>query len=127
MWSMECSHLLSSPSQAAWAKKDLQTPGRHALTQTKETLYSVVMGWLRCCLNFALLHSAGLCIRGTQSSFNHPESDSDFCGGPDRGSVQSSLPQLQTGMCCLIHLLFLYVQPVTKSIRTSADELEEER
>jgi len=30
--------------------------------------YSVVMGWLRCCLSFSLLHSAIQCIRGAHSS-----------------------------------------------------------
>ena len=36
------------------------------------------MGWLRCCLNFALLHSAILCIRGSRSSKHHPFQDTDI-------------------------------------------------
>ena len=30
--------------------------------------YSVVLGWLRCCLGFSLLRSAIQCIRGARSS-----------------------------------------------------------
>ena len=30
--------------------------------------YSTVMGWLRCWLSFAILRSAIMCIRGSQSS-----------------------------------------------------------
>ena len=34
--------------------------------------YSVVMGWIRCRLPFAILRSAILCIRGSRSSRHHP-------------------------------------------------------
>ena len=34
--------------------------------------YSVTMSWLRCCLNFALLRSAILCIWDSRSSKHHP-------------------------------------------------------
>ena len=39
-----------------------------SLSRKRDKPYSVTMGWLRCCLNFALLHSAILCIRGSRSS-----------------------------------------------------------
>lgn len=34
--------------------------------------YSETIRWLRCRLNFSLLRSAIMCIRGARSSFNHP-------------------------------------------------------
>ena len=34
--------------------------------------YSVVMGWIRCRLSFAILRSAILCIRGSRSSRHRP-------------------------------------------------------
>ena len=42
------------------------------LSHKQEKLYSVVMGWLRCRLSFAILRSAIMCTRGTRSSFDHP-------------------------------------------------------
>ena len=33
--------------------------------------YCVVMGWIRCCLSFSLLHSAIACIHGARSSLGH--------------------------------------------------------
>ena len=45
------------------------------LSIKREEHYSVVMGWLRCRLSFALLRSAILCIRGGQSSRGHPVKD----------------------------------------------------
>ena len=38
--------------------------------------HSLVMGWLRCILSFALLRSAILCIHGTRSFQHHPWIDS---------------------------------------------------
>ena len=34
--------------------------------------YSSTINWLRCCLSFALLRSAVLCIRGSRSSVHNP-------------------------------------------------------
>ena len=43
------------------------------LLSTKHSLsYGVVMGWLRCKLNFFLLRSAIMCIRGARSSLRCP-------------------------------------------------------
>ena len=39
------------------------------LSRTQERPYSVVMGWMRCRLSFAILRSAIMCIRGTRSTF----------------------------------------------------------
>ena len=33
--------------------------------------YAVVLGWIRCCLSFCLLHSTIQCIRGARSSEGH--------------------------------------------------------
>ena len=33
----------------------------------REQPYSVVMGWLQCCLSFSLLRSAIMCLRGSRS------------------------------------------------------------
>ena len=41
------------------------------LSRKRDLPYSVTMGWLRCCLNFAMLRSAILCIRGSRSSKRH--------------------------------------------------------
>ena len=39
-----------------------------SLARKRDKPYSVTMGWLRCCLNFVLLRSAILCIKGSRSS-----------------------------------------------------------
>ena len=47
--------------------------------------YSVVLGWLRCCLGFSLLHSAIQCIRGARSSigtYTRAPPPMDFEGSP---------------------------------------------
>ena len=45
------------------------------LAQKREMQYSILMGWLRCKLGFAILRSAVLCIRGSRSSRHHPIKD----------------------------------------------------
>ena len=45
------------------------------LAQKKEMQYSILMGWLRCKISFAILRSAVMCIRGSRSSKNHPIKD----------------------------------------------------
>jgi len=35
------------------------------ISRKEQKAYSVVMGWIRCCLSFAILRSAILCIRGS--------------------------------------------------------------
>ena len=42
------------------------------LSRKEQKQYSVVMGWIRCRLSFAILHSAILCIRGSRSSRHRP-------------------------------------------------------
>ena len=37
------------------------------LSARREQPYSMVMGWLRCCLSFSLLRSAVMCLRGSRS------------------------------------------------------------
>lgn len=34
--------------------------------------YSITMGMIRCQISFSLLHSAIICLRGSRSSFYHP-------------------------------------------------------
>ena len=43
----------------------------HQLSNKWGDDYSVVMGWLRCCLSFSLLRSSIQCIRGARSSIGH--------------------------------------------------------
>ena len=47
----------------------------------------VYMGWLRCCLNFALLRSAILCIRGSRSSKHHPYHEANINLAPEEGRL----------------------------------------
>ena len=42
------------------------------LSRKQDKQYSIVMGWIRCRLSFAILRSAILCIRGSRSSRHHP-------------------------------------------------------
>ena len=48
------------------------------LSHKQEKPYSVVMGWLRCRLSFAILRSAIMCIRGTRSSFGRPVNEGNL-------------------------------------------------
>ena len=54
--------------------------------------YSVVMGWLRCCLSFAILRSAILCLRGTRSSFGQPINEVNLTLATEEGQVQPEHP-----------------------------------
>ena len=40
--------------------------------------FSIVMGWLRCWLSFAILRSAIMCIRGSQSFCHRPIHEEDI-------------------------------------------------
>ena len=44
----------------------------HLLNEKWSSPYSVVMGRLRCSLEFSLLHSSVMCIRGSRSRSRHP-------------------------------------------------------
>ena len=57
------------------------------LSRKRDKPYSVKMGWLRCCLNFALLRSAILCIRGSRSSQHHPFQESNITLATVEGRV----------------------------------------
>jgi hypothetical protein len=51
-----------------------------ALSTKKDVAKSVVSGWLRCRLSFALLRTTLLCVRGTRSRrFGLPESNIELC------------------------------------------------
>ena len=45
------------------------------LSRKQDKQYSLVMGWIRCRLSFAILRSAILCIRGSRSSRHRPVSE----------------------------------------------------
>ena len=49
--------------------------------------YSVVMGWIRCRLSFAILHSAILCIRGSRSSRHRPVHELNIALATSEGRV----------------------------------------
>ena len=40
----------------------------HLLSAKRNSPYSLVMGWLRCCLGFSLVHSSVRCLRGSRSN-----------------------------------------------------------
>ena len=48
------------------------------LSTKRDMPYSRTMGWLRCRLNFALLRSAILCIRGSRSTRKNPLLETDI-------------------------------------------------
>ena len=60
-----------------------------SLSRKRDKTYSVTMGWLRCCLNFALLRSAILCIRGSRSSRHYPLQESNITLSTLEGRVAS--------------------------------------
>ena len=43
------------------------------ISEKLEKPYSKTMQWIRCRLNFSLLHSAIMCLRGSRSSRHHPD------------------------------------------------------
>ena len=53
--------------------------------------YSVIMGWLRCRLSFAILRSAILCIRGSRSSHHRPINELNISLAASEGRVPSVL------------------------------------
>ena len=57
------------------------------LSRKQEKPYSMVMGWLRFRLSFAILRSALLCVRGTRSSFGRPVSEEDLTLAFTEGQV----------------------------------------
>ena len=57
------------------------------LSHKQEKPYSMVMGWLRCRLSFAILRSAIMCIRGTRSSFGRPVNKEDLTLASTEGQV----------------------------------------
>ena len=57
------------------------------LSHKQEKPYSMVMGWLRCRLSFAILCSAIMCIRGTRSSFGRPVNEEDLTLAFTEGQV----------------------------------------
>eukprot|EP00731_Ephydatia_muelleri_P016081 Em0009g505a len=42
------------------------------LSDKQDKAYSLIMGWLRCRLSFAILHSAIMCLRRSRSSYYNP-------------------------------------------------------
>ena len=42
------------------------------LSDKQDKAYSLIMGWLRCRLSFAILRSAIMCLRESRSSYHHP-------------------------------------------------------
>ncbi len=53
--------------------------------------YSVVMGWIRCRLSFAILRSAILSIRGSRSSRHHPVHELNIELASSEGRVPSDI------------------------------------
>ena len=57
------------------------------LAHQQDRPYSVVMGWLRCRLSFAILRSAILCLRGTRSAFGRPVNELNLTLATEEGRV----------------------------------------
>ena len=53
--------------------------------------YSVIMGWIRCRLSFAILRSAILCIRGSRSSRHRPVHELNISLAASEGRVPSDM------------------------------------
>ena len=49
--------------------------------------YSMVMGWLRCRISFAVLRCSIMCIRGSRSSFHRPANNSNIVLAATEGRV----------------------------------------
>ncbi len=56
------------------------------LSRKQERPYSVVMGWVRCRLSFAIIRSA---IRGTRSTFGRPIYEGDLTLAAAEGRTPS--------------------------------------
>ena len=61
------------------------------LSRKQDKQYSLVMGWVRCRLSFAILRSAILCIRGSRSSRHRPVSELNIELAAAEGHVPSDM------------------------------------
>ena len=57
------------------------------IAQKRNHHYSMVMGWLRCRLSFAVLRCSVMCIRGSRSSFPRPVNSSNISLAATEGRV----------------------------------------
>ena len=62
------------------------------IAQKQKKHYAGVMGWLRCRLSFAIVHSAILWIRGSRSSFHCPMCNTNIDLAVSEGHVPSLTP-----------------------------------
>ena len=61
------------------------------ISRKEQKQYSVVMGWIRCRLSFAILCSAILCIRGSRSSHHRPKHELNITLATSEGRVPSAV------------------------------------
>ena len=61
------------------------------ISRKEQKQYSVVMGWIRCRLSFAILRSAILCIRGSRSSHHRPKHELNITLATSEGRVPSAV------------------------------------
>ena len=61
------------------------------LSRKQDKQYSLVMGWIRCRLSFAILRSAILCIRGSRSSHHRPVRELNIELAAAEGHVPSDM------------------------------------
>ena len=61
------------------------------LSRKQDKQYSLVMGWIRCRLSFAILRSAILCIRGSRSSRHRPVRELNIELAASEGHVPSDI------------------------------------
>ncbi len=61
------------------------------ISRKEQKAYSIIMGWIRRRLSFAILRSAILCIRGSRSSRHHPVHELNITLAASEGRVPSSM------------------------------------
>ena len=82
-----CVHTLTTTGSMAREASTFYKRLANLLSHKQEKPYSMVMGWLRCRLSFAILRSAIMCIRGTRSSFGRPVNEEDLTLASTEGQV----------------------------------------
>ena len=73
MLNMASSHPLFFSTSGAMGREAATFYKRLAdlLSEKQDKAYSLIMGWLRCCLSITILRSAIMCLRGSRSSYHH--------------------------------------------------------
>ena len=79
------------------------------ISRKEKKAYPVVMGWICCCLSFAILHSAILCIRESRSSRHHPVNELNIALAASEGRVPSAVYRLLLYFIIIFFTLFTLI------------------